>query len=143
MSVVAPLGPVYQAGTLAGNPLATAAGLAALEHLDPSAYTTLEATAARLADGLRAALADAGVDAVVPRYATLVGVHLGREAATDYESAKRTDTERYARFFHAMLRGGVALAPGAYEVLFCGLSHTDEIVDEIIDVARAAAGEVG
>jgi glutamate-1-semialdehyde 2,1-aminomutase len=133
MSVVAPLGPVYQAGTLAGNPLATAAGLAALEHLDPPAYATLTASATRLADGLRAAFADAGIDAVVPRYETLVGLHLGAHAATDYDSARRTDTERYARFFHAMLRRGVAMAPGAYEVLFVGLAH----------VARAAAAEVG
>jgi glutamate-1-semialdehyde 2,1-aminomutase len=143
MSVVAPLGPVYQAGTLAGNPLATAAGLAALEHLEPSTYGTLEATAARLADGLRAALADAGVDAVVPRVATLVGLFLTNEAPTDYASAKRTDTARFARFFHALLRRGVAMAPGAYEVLFPGLAHGDDVVDEVIDAARAAAAEVG
>jgi len=143
LSVVAPVGPVYQAGTLAGNPLATAAGLAALEHLEPSTYATLAATASRLADGLQGALADAGIDAVVPRVATLVGVFLTAEAPTDYRSAKRTDTERFARFFHALLRRGVAMAPGAYEVLFPGLAHGDDIVDEVVDAARAAAAEVG
>ena len=88
MSVVAPLGPVYQAGTLSGNPLATAAGLAALEHLDDDAYATLEATATRLADGLRGAFADAGVVAVVPRYGTLVGLFLGADAAADYDDGQ-------------------------------------------------------
>ncbi len=143
MSVVAPLGPVYQAGTLAGNPLATAAGLAALDHLEPAAYESLERTATRLADGLTAALADAGIPAVVPRCATLVGLFLTDEAPTDYASAKRTDTERFGRFFHAMLRRGVAMAPGAYEVLFPGLAHADEVVDEVVEAARAAAADVG
>jgi len=143
MSVVAPLGPVYQAGTLSGNPLATAAGLAALGVLDDAAHARLEATATRLADGLRAAFADAGLDAVVPRFASLVGLFLAAEDPTDYDSARRTDTERYARFFHAMLRRGVAMAPGAYEVLFPGLAHTDAVVDEIVEAARASAAEVG
>jgi glutamate-1-semialdehyde 2,1-aminomutase len=142
MSVVAPLGPVYQAGTLSGNPLATAAGLAALEHLEPSAYDALEATASRLADGLRAAFADAGVVATVPQVGTLVGIFLRGEQPTDYAEAKRTDTQRFGRFFHAMLQRGVAMAPGAYEVLFPGLAHTDEIVDEVIEAARAAAADI-
>jgi glutamate-1-semialdehyde 2,1-aminomutase len=142
MSVVAPLGPVYQAGTLSGNPLATAAGLAALEHLEPSAYVALEATATRLADGLHSALHDAGVVATVPRYSTLVGISLTAEQPHDYREAKATDTERFGRFFHAMLRRGVAIAPGAYEVLFPALAHADEIVDEVVEAARAAAAEV-
>jgi glutamate-1-semialdehyde 2,1-aminomutase len=143
MSVVAPLGPVYQAGTLSGNPLATAAGLAALEHLDRSSYETLERTATRLADGLRAALTDAGIQAVVPRYRTLVGVFFCPDPPSDYASAKTTDVARFGRFFHALLARGVAMAPGAYEVLFPGLAHDDDIVDEVIDAARAAAAEVG
>ncbi|MBA2281597.1 MAG: glutamate-1-semialdehyde 2,1-aminomutase [Acidimicrobiia bacterium] len=137
MSVVAPLGPVYQAGTLSGNPLATAAGLAALEHLDDDAYRTLERTAARLADGLAAAVPGA----VAPRVASLVGLFFTASAPVDYVTAKGTDTERYARFFHAMLRRGVALAPGAYEVLFPGLAHTDELVDEVVAAAAVAASE--
>jgi glutamate-1-semialdehyde 2,1-aminomutase len=71
-----------------------------------------------------------------------VGVFLGSEAPSDYASAKRTDTDRFARFFHAMLRRGVAMAPGAYEVLFPGLAHGDEVVDEILAAANAAAAEV-
>jgi glutamate-1-semialdehyde 2,1-aminomutase len=143
MSVVAPLGPVYQAGTLSGNPLATAAGLAVLDQLDAAAYARIESGATRLADGLRLAFGDAGLHATVPRFATLVGVFLCDAQPADYEQAKQTDVERYARFFHAMLRRGVALAPGAYEVLFPGLAHADEVVDEVVDAARAAAAEVG
>jgi glutamate-1-semialdehyde 2,1-aminomutase len=142
MAQVAPLGPVYQAGTLSGNPLATAAGLAALELLDDDAYARLTATAARLAGHLRAAFADAGIPAVVPQVASLVGLFFGADAPTDYVAARRTDTARYAAFFHAMLDRGVALAPGAYEVLFPGLAHTDEVVDEIGAAAREAAAAV-
>ncbi|MEJ7845753.1 MAG: glutamate-1-semialdehyde 2,1-aminomutase [Acidimicrobiales bacterium] len=141
MASVAPLGPVYQAGTLSGNPLATAAGLAALELLTPAVYATLATTAARLADGLTAAFAAAGTAAVVPRVTSLVGLFLLAEAPTDYVGAKATDTAGYARFFHALLRRGVALAPGAYEVAFPGLAHTDEVIDEAVAAAHAAAAE--
>ena len=132
MQQVAPLGPVYQAGTLSGNPLATAAGLAALDLLDRAAYARLEVTAERLADHLRRAFTAAGLAAVVPQEASLVGVHFGSSAPTGTSRApRRTDTARYAAFFHAMLDRGVALAPGAYEAMFPGLAHTDAIIDEI------------
>ena len=139
MHQVAPLGPVYQAGTLSGNPLATAAGLAALSLLDHAAYRRLAATAERLARHLREAFAAAGVPVVVGQAASLVGLHLGAEAPHDYVSAQSTDTARYAAFFHAMLDRGVALAPGAYEVMFPGLAHTDDIIDEVGAAAKAAA----
>ena len=139
MDVLAPLGPVYQAGTLSGNPLATAAGLAALDLLDATAYEQLTATATRLADGLISALAAAGLAAVVPRVASLVGLFLGTDAPTDYPSAQRTDEAVYRVLFHALLDRGVAIAPGAYEVLFPGLAHTDAIVDQIVERAGEAA----
>lgn len=139
MEQVAPLGPVYQAGTLSGNPLATAAGLAALDLLDDAAYDALRATAGRLAAGLRTALDGAQIPAVVPQVESLVGLFFGSEAPVDYPSAQRTDTARYAAFFHALLDRGVALAPGAYEVLFPGLAHTDAVVDEVVEAARDAA----
>jgi glutamate-1-semialdehyde 2,1-aminomutase len=142
MGCVAPLGPVYQAGTLSGNPLATAAGLATLELLDDDAYRQLERTAERLAGVLRDAFAAAGIPAVVPQVASLVGIHLSPHAPVDYASAQRTDVARYAAFFHALLDRGVALAPGAYEVLFPGLAHTDEVIDEIGAAAVDAAKEV-
>jgi glutamate-1-semialdehyde 2,1-aminomutase len=142
MAQVAPLGPVYQAGTLSGNPLATAAGLAALELLDDAAYAQLTATAERLAVHLRDALGAAGIDAVVPQVASLVGLHFGAEAPVDYRTAQQTDTARYAAFFHAMLDRGVALAPGAYEVLFPGLAHTDDVIDRIGSIAHEAAAAI-
>jgi glutamate-1-semialdehyde 2,1-aminomutase len=142
MEQVAPLGPVYQAGTLSGNPLATAAGLAALTLLDEPAYDRLRATAERLAGHLRAAFAAAGIDVVVPQVDALVGLHFGAEAPVDYPSAQRTDTARYAAFFHAMLERGVAMAPGAYEVMFPGLAHTDAVIDEIGAAAHDAAASL-
>jgi glutamate-1-semialdehyde 2,1-aminomutase len=139
MAAVAPLGPVYQAGTLSGNPVATAAGLAALDHLDAAAYERLVATATRLADGLAGAVPGL----VVPRFASLVGLFFSPEAPSDYQAAKATDTERFARFFHGMLDRGVALAPGAYEITFPGLAHDDAVVDEVVATAGAAAAAVG
>jgi glutamate-1-semialdehyde 2,1-aminomutase len=143
MSVVAPLGPVYQAGTLSGNPVATAAGLAALEHLDADAYRALEATATAVAAIFSEGFAGAGIPAVVPRSSTLVGLHLAADAATDYDSARRTDTAKYAELFHALLRHGVALAPGAYEVLFPGLAHTPDVVGELHAAVGAAVSDLG
>jgi glutamate-1-semialdehyde 2,1-aminomutase len=142
MAVVAPLGPVYQAGTLSGNPLATAAGLAALSLLDEAAYDQLRATAARLGDHLAKALADAGIAAQVPVVSSLVGLFLCDRQPLDYDTARGTDTALYAALFHALLDRGVALAPGAYEVLFPGLAHDDATVDAVGDAARDAAREV-
>jgi glutamate-1-semialdehyde 2,1-aminomutase len=141
MEVVAPLGPVYQAGTLSGNPLATAAGLAVLDLLDDPAYDMLAAQAEALAGHLRAALAGAGIAAHVPVASSLVGLYLGERLPADYDGARLTDEAGYARLFHALLERGVALAPGAYEVLFPGLAHTDEVLADVaaaaIDAARA------
>jgi glutamate-1-semialdehyde 2,1-aminomutase len=141
MGVVAPLGPVYQAGTLAGNPLATAAGLAALDLLDAAAYDTLRRHAQALATVLRDALAAAGVVAHVPVASTLVGLYLGDPPPIDYDGARATDEAGYARLFHALLDQGVALAPGAYEVMFPGLAHTDDVTAEVAEAVAAAAAE--
>jgi len=143
MQCIAPLGPVYQAGTLSGNPLATAAGLAALELLDRRAYVQLGETAQRLGEGLAKAFAGEGHEVCVPVEATLVGLYFGTTAATDYTTARRTDEASYARAFHALLDRGVAIAPGAYEVLFPGLAHDDAIVDEVIATAEQAAAAMG
>jgi glutamate-1-semialdehyde 2,1-aminomutase len=132
---------VYQAGTLSGNPLATAAGLAALDLCDHDAYRFLRGQAACLAAGLQGALDAAGIPAVVSTAGPLIGLHLGTEAPHDYASARTTDEAGYARLFHAMLRRGVAMAPGAYEVMFPGLAHDDAAMDRIVEVAGAAAVE--
>jgi glutamate-1-semialdehyde 2,1-aminomutase len=139
MASLAPLGPVYQAGTLSGNPLATAAGLAALDLLDDGVHSELARRASRLGEGLRDALGAAGIPVTVPVVGPLLGLHFSATPAVDYETARRTDEAMYARFFHALLDEGVALAPGAYEVAFPGLAHDDAIIDEILTAANRAA----
>ncbi|MCU0312088.1 MAG: glutamate-1-semialdehyde 2,1-aminomutase [Acidimicrobiales bacterium] len=142
MDVLAPLGPVYQAGTLSGNPLATAAGLAVLDLLDDDAYALVESRADCLAGAFSSALGAAGIPAVVPRFGPLLGLRFAAEPATDYTTACTTDEAAYAAFFHAMLDRGVAMAPGAYEIMFPGLAHDDEVLDAIAGAAREAAQAV-
>jgi glutamate-1-semialdehyde 2,1-aminomutase len=142
MARLAPVGDVYQAGTLSGNPLATAAGLAALAELAPSDYETLEARVARFTDGLRAAVHDAELAACVPRVGTLSGITFGSEPVQDYEGAQAVDHATYARFFHALLSRGVFLAPSGYEVMFVSLAHTDADLDRTVELAADAAREI-
>ncbi len=139
MDQLAPAGQVYQAGTLSGNPLATAAGLAALSLLDDGAYEQLVGTASRLADGLQRVLSEAGLAVRLPRVASLVGLHMGAALPTDYLGARQTDEKAYARLFHALLDEGVALAPGPYEIMFPGLAHDDGVLERVLTrTARAA-----
>ncbi|MGH9071069.1 MAG: glutamate-1-semialdehyde 2,1-aminomutase, partial [Acidimicrobiales bacterium] len=143
MEVLAPLGPVYQAGTLSGNPLATAAGLAVLERLDVAAYDALVALASELAAGLVAAASQVGVALQVPQVGTLFGIAFADEAVGDYEGARASaGNGRYAAFFREMLARGVALAPGAYEVCFPGLAHGPEELELTLSAAREALAEV-
>ena len=139
MDHLAPLGPVYQAGTLSGNPLATAAGLAALAQLDAGAYARLEAKAARLVEGLLGAFSAAGLAAQVTQAGTLAGLFFGPEPVTNYAAAQDADHERYARFFHGMLDRGVYFAPSGYETTFVSLAHSDEVIDDTIAIATEVA----
>lgn len=140
MGHIAPLGGVYQGGTLSGNPLATAAGLAQLRLLDHDAYVRLEATATRLAEGLGAAFDSAGVSAIVPRVGPILGLFFGDRDPENFDEASAlADNGQYPRFFHGMLERGVALAPGPYEVLFPSLAHTDAIIDETVAIAHEVA----
>ena len=125
MDELAPLGAVYQAGTLSGNPLATAAGLAVLAHLDDAAYDELETKAGRLEATLRDACSTAAVTAQVTRVATLVGLFFAPAPVVDYDGARAADHERYARAFHVLLERGVFFAPSGYETLFVSLAHDD------------------
>jgi glutamate-1-semialdehyde 2,1-aminomutase len=129
MDNLAPVGAVYQAGTLSGNPLATAAGLAVLAHLDDARYAELEHTAERFEDGLRKAFADAGTVAQVTRAFTLVGVFFADQPVTNYAEAQLADHETYARLFHGLLDNGVFVAPSGYETLFPSLAHTEADLD--------------
>jgi glutamate-1-semialdehyde 2,1-aminomutase len=139
MEHLTPLGKVFHAGTLAGNPLATAAGLAALNELTPDVYIELAARARALSALLREACGSAGMTVQFPVVGTLVGMFFGDSVPTNFEEAKKTDEQMYARFFHSMLQHGVALAPGAYEALFVGLGHTDEVLTELAGATNAAA----
>jgi glutamate-1-semialdehyde 2,1-aminomutase len=142
MEHLSPLGPVFHAGTLAGNPLATAAGLAALDNLTPDVYIELLARARHFAAMLHDACAAAGFAARFPVVGTLVGMVCGVDVANpvqNFDDAKTTNEAAYAAFFRAMLAAGVAMAPGAYEAIFVGLAHTDEIIDQIAQIAHGAA----
>jgi glutamate-1-semialdehyde 2,1-aminomutase len=146
MEQLSPLGPVFHAGTLSGNPIATAAGLAALDELTDDVYIELMARARHLAAGLRDACSAGGFPASFPVVGTLVGIVCGDHAGRvrNFDDAKRTDEAAYAAFFQAMLAEGVAMAPGAYEAIFVGAAHTDTVVDAIVDAAyRAAATAAG
>jgi glutamate-1-semialdehyde 2,1-aminomutase len=139
LGLVAPEGPVYQAGTLSGNPLATAAGLATLSLLDDDAYRHLDRLAEALGDGLAAAFAAAGVPARVQRAGNLFSVFMTGEEVGDYEAARRQDTAAYARFFHAMLDRGVYLPPSAFEAWFVSIVHGDADIELVLAAAREAA----
>ncbi|MHB8293153.1 MAG: glutamate-1-semialdehyde 2,1-aminomutase [Acidimicrobiales bacterium] len=124
MATLAPLGPVYQAGTLSGNPLATAAGLAVLRLLDEAAYSSLAAYTSSLAEGIAKLFASHGTEANVSCIGSLLGVGFAGEAARDYEGARMAAAgPAYPAFFHSMLDAGVAFAPGPYEVAFVSLAH--------------------
>jgi glutamate-1-semialdehyde 2,1-aminomutase len=137
---------VFHAGTLAGNPMATAAGLAALGQLDAAAYEEIERRATRLVSIIDGAASRAGSSIRTTRVGTLVGLYLGDglpqgRTPKDFDEAKTTDEKLYARVFHALLGAGVAMAPGAYEALFVGLSHDDSVLDELerrFDVALSS-----
>jgi glutamate-1-semialdehyde 2,1-aminomutase len=139
LDLVAPEGLVYQAGTLSGNPLATAAGLATLSLLDADAYRHLDRLAGELCGGLQAAFDRAGVPARVQGAGNLFSVFLSADPVGDYDGARRQDTAAYARFFHAMLDRGVYLPPSAFEAWFISTVHADAEVDRVLAAAREAA----
>jgi glutamate-1-semialdehyde 2,1-aminomutase len=139
MEQLAPLGPVYQAGTLSGNPLATAAGLAVLELLDDAAYRMLDGRAEELARLLPPVIEEAGVAVQVPRVGPLVGLFFSDAPVTNYDEANASVANGvYARFFTAMLERGVAFAPGPYEAIFPSLAHTWNDIERTVDLASAA-----
>ena len=139
MERVAPLGGVYQAGTLSGNPLAVAAGLATLRALEkPGVYERLEAAGAKLQAGLVDGARAADVPLAVNRVGSMLTAFFTESPVTDYASAKRSDTRRYGRFFHAMLDGGVFLAASQFEAAFVSLAHGPTDLDEATGIARKA-----
>jgi len=139
MSRIAPAGPVYQAGTLSGNPLAVAAGLAALRRLESdSPYARLEALGLRLERGLNDAISRAGIPGRVNRTGSMFTLFFTDRKVVDFSSAKTCDTKRFNSWFHAMLDGGVYLPPSQFEAAFISAAHSDADIDRTIDVARSA-----
>jgi len=144
MDHVSPLGRVYQAGTLSGNPLAMAAGIATFEAMDdaPELYDVLEARGAQLQAGLEAAAAEHGVPVTVNRVGSMLTAFFTSQPVTDFESASRTDTEQFKGWFHGLLKRGVYWPASAYEAAFLSYAHTEADIDTLIAAARGSFAEV-
>jgi len=142
MRHVAPLGPMYQAGTLSGNPLAMAAGIATLHLLDDAAFARLESLGERLERGLAAVVRQAAMTARVQRVASLLTLFFTDREVWDEDDAKTSDRQRFAAFHGAMLSRGVLLPPSQFECLFLSLAHDEVTVDEVVDAAAASLKEI-
>jgi glutamate-1-semialdehyde 2,1-aminomutase len=137
MNHVAPLGPVYQAGTLAGNPLAMSAGIATLKELKtPGLYERVNRLAEKLVNGLKQALADAEIPAQVNTYGSLATIFFTEKPVRNYKDAKTANTKRYARYFREMLDSGIFLAPSQFEAAFVSAAHSEADIDRTIAAAR-------
>ncbi|MEU1972740.1 glutamate-1-semialdehyde 2,1-aminomutase [Microbacterium sp. NPDC019599] len=139
LDLLAPLGPVYQAGTLSGNPLAVAAGLATLRLADAAVYERVDAAASVVSDALGVALADAGVAHTISHAGSLFSVAFRDGAVRDYADARDQESWRYPAFFHAMLDAGVSLPPSVFEAWFLTAAHDDAALDSILSALPAAA----
>ena len=144
MSNIAPLGDVYQAGTLSGNPIATAAGIAQLQILNnDAAYGALTESAKNLSDGLSEIFKNAQIEAVVPRVGTLLSIFFTKSKPINFDEAQAAAEDgTYAKFFHGMLKRGVALAPGPYEALFPSLAHTKDVIEKTLEIAEETISEI-
>jgi len=141
MDLIAPLGPMYQAGTLSGNPLAMAAGIAMLKQLRErkgEIYPKIEKLSGALMDGVMAAARDAGVTLSGNRVGSMFTWFFQKGPVTDWDSASRSDTEAFGKFFRAMLDSGVYLPPSQYEAMFLGATHTEEDVQRTVAAAKQA-----
>ena len=142
MDNIAPAGPVYQAGTLSGNPLAVAAGLAVLDAVEEEPpYERLETIASTICESLTGAARTAGVPMTINREASLFSAFFTEQPVTDYESARAQSAGAYGRFFHGMLDRGINLAPGAFEAWFLSAAHTDADVKQTVDAMGEAMKE--
>ena len=139
MNLLAPLGPVYQAGTLSGNPVAVAAGIATLKAADAAVYSHLDATASTISTAVSAALSAEGVAHSVQHAGNLFSVAFREDAPLDYADVKAQDAFRFPPFFHAMLDAGVSLPPSVFEAWFVSAAHDDNAVSRILDALPAAA----
>jgi len=146
MGMLAPAGPVYQAGTLSGNPIATTAGLTTLKLATDDVYAHLNKAADGITAGIADAFSKAGVAHTIQRTGTMFSVFLCDGAVTNFDEAKRTDERAYAALFHSMLDQGVYLPPSAYEAWFLSSAHDEDAISKVLDAlpsAAEAAGRVG
>jgi len=144
MEQVSPLGPAYQAGTMAGNPASIRAGMACLDILEqPGVYDRLTEKAKRLEEGIHASALEYGIPHSVNRYGGALTLFFGDHPVRNYEAAKQTDSDRFTHFFHAMLRRGVCLAPSKYEAWFTTLAHEDADIDFTLEAVRESMRELG
>ncbi len=142
MSQVAPEGPVYQAGTLSGNPLAMAAGIATLkETKKPGFYENLEKSSASLATGLEQAAANSGTKAVINRVGSMLGVFLTDQPVANFDDAKTSDLEKFSLYYQKMLAKGIYLAPSQFEALFVSAAHSDQDIDDTVAAAESVFSE--
>jgi glutamate-1-semialdehyde 2,1-aminomutase len=144
MDCVSPAGPVYQAGTLSGNPLAMAAGMAMLNYLKvhPEVYDHIDAIGDKICHGLKQHWKDAGMDYTVNQAGSMFTLFFTGEKVTDYNSAKNSDTKRFSAYFQSMLRKGVYLAPSQFEAMFISYAITEEIAEYILDANRKTIIEI-
>lgn len=140
MDFVSPLGPVYQAGTLSGNPLAMAAGLAMLQHLkqNPQVYQHINNITLKIAEGLRKQVSDAGMKATVNQVGSMYTLFFTDQQVVDYDTAKTSNTQQFATYFQSMLQQGIYLAPSQYEAMFISNAMDEAIVDRILEASRLA-----
>ncbi len=144
MDCLAPLGPVYQAGTLSGNPLAVTAGIETLKLINaPGAYARLNEMGTRLAEGLRKAVQDAGVQACINQLGSMITVFFGIDQVRDYTSAVSCDTATFARYFHGMIERGIYLPPSQFEAAFVSLAHGEAEIDETLFAATEVMQRLG
>ena len=142
MNYVSPVGPVYQAGTLSGNPLAMTAGIWALSNLSAGLYKHIKVLGSRLGKGLLDAAKSENVEMTVNVAGSVLTPFFSRNPVTNYTSATAADTDKYATFFHAMLQQGIYLPPSQFEGWFLSAAHTKQDIDQTILAARAALREV-
>ncbi len=143
MEKLSPTGPVYQAGTLSGNPVAMEAGYAQLTKLcEPGLYEALEAKGKKLAAGLRGAIAETGVTACVNQFGSVATLFFNEGPVTDWDSASRCDTDQFAVYFREMLDAGFLIAPSQFEALFLSVAHSDEDIERFLAAAKHALGVV-
>ena len=143
MEVVAPLGSMYQAGTLSGNPLAVTAGIATLNTLSkPGTYERLESMASRFTEGLSSVAKTANVPLTINRVGSLMTAFFANGPVEGWADVTNTNKNRYSTFFHHMLEGGVYLAPSAFEAAFVSTTHSNEDIDRTVTVAESAFGKL-